>query len=62
VMVALVFLFGVTLAAPFFSITEAPLGFFIILFGLWEAWRLTRVVAPTIEGPFRVTQVTAEAV
>jgi hypothetical protein len=47
-------LLGIMLAAPFLEITDAPLGLLIVLFGLWEAWRLSRGVNLAIEGPFRV--------
>jgi ribosomal protein S27E len=48
------FLFGLTLAAPFLAMTEAPLGFLIVLFGLWEAWKLSGAIPTEMEGPFRV--------
>jgi hypothetical protein len=47
-------LLGIMLAAPFLEITEAPIGVLIVLFGLWEAWKLSRPANLTIEGPFRV--------
>jgi hypothetical protein len=55
------FLFGLTLAAPFLAFSEAPMGFFIVLFGLWEAWRLSRGVPQEIAGPFRVAGPAPEA-
>jgi hypothetical protein len=47
-------LLAVSLAAPFLELTEAPLGLLIVLFGLWEAWKLTREAHVAIEGPFRL--------
>jgi hypothetical protein len=52
--VALVFLVGIMLVAPFLELTSAPIGFLIIAFGLWEAWRRSRGVPLSLEGPFRV--------
>ncbi len=52
---ALAFLFALTLAAPILAAPEAPLGLLIVLFGLWEAWKLSRGLPLTIEGPFRVS-------
>jgi hypothetical protein len=52
--VALAFLFGIMLAAPFLELTSAPIGFLIVVFGLWEAWKLSRAPPLRIEGPFRV--------
>jgi hypothetical protein len=54
VALAITFLLGITLAAPFLELTDAPLGVLIILFGLWEAWRRSRGVPIVIDGPFRV--------
>jgi hypothetical protein len=54
VIIALAFLFGLLLAAPFLEITSAPIGVFIVLIGLWQAWKLTRGVPIAIEGPYRV--------
>jgi hypothetical protein len=53
VVVALAFLAGLTLAAPFLELTEAPIGLLIVLFGLWEAWKLSRGVPLVVEGPYR---------
>ncbi len=52
-------LLGITLAAPFLEITTAPLGALIVLFGLWEAWKLSRGVPARILGPFRVASPSA---
>jgi hypothetical protein len=41
------------LAAPFLAITEAPIGFLIILFGLWEAWKRSRAFPVVMHGPYR---------
>jgi hypothetical protein len=43
---------AITLAAPLLTFTSAPLGVLIIAFGLWEAWRLTRGLPLTLQGPF----------
>jgi len=51
---AVLFLLGVMLAMPFLEITSAPIGVLIVLIGLWQAWKLTRGVPVTLEGPFRV--------
>ena len=45
---------GTMLAAPFLELTSSPLGVLIIAFGLWEAWRRSRGVPVTLQGPFRV--------
>jgi hypothetical protein len=50
------FLVAVTLAAPFLEIAQAPIGVLIVVFGLWEAWRLSRGVPLTVEGPYRVAR------
>jgi len=53
-LLAIAMLVGIMLAAPFLEITEAPIGVLIVLFGLWEAWKLSKGVNVVIEGPFRV--------
>jgi hypothetical protein len=52
--IAIVLLFALTLAAPIFSATEAPIGLLIVIFGLWEAWKLSRAIPLKLEGPFAV--------
>jgi hypothetical protein len=52
--VAAVVVVVISLAAPFLEITDSPLGLLIVLFGLWEAWKLSRGVTLNIEGPLRV--------
>jgi hypothetical protein len=54
VIVAVGFLVGIMLAAPFLELTHAPLGLLIVAFGLWEAWRLSRAPPLRVEGPFQV--------
>jgi hypothetical protein len=54
VVVAAVVVVVISLAAPFLEITDSPLGLLIVLFGLWEAWKLSRGVTLNIEGPLRV--------
>lgn len=44
---------GFILAAPFLAITEAPIGFLIIVFGLWEAWKRSRAFPIVMHGPYR---------
>lgn len=51
---AIVFLLGLVLAMPLLSVMDAPLGTLIVLFGLWEAWKLSRGVSLEIQGPFPV--------
>lgn len=53
VALAFVFIFAITLAAPFLAATEAPIGLLIVFFGLWEAWKLSQGLPLTLEGPFR---------
>jgi hypothetical protein len=53
-LVAVAWLVGLMLAAPFLEATEAPLGLLIVGFGLWEAWKLSRGPPARLEGPFRV--------
>lgn len=44
----------VAYTVPFLLLPENLIGLLIIAFGLFEAWRLNRRVAPTIRGPFRL--------
>jgi hypothetical protein len=53
-LVAVAFLLGLMLAAPFLEVTEAPFGLIIVAIGLWEAWKLSRGPPVQLEGPFRV--------
>jgi hypothetical protein len=53
-LVAVAWLVGIMLAAPFLEATEAPIGLLIVAFGLWEAWKLSRGPPLRLEGPFRV--------
>jgi hypothetical protein len=53
-LLAIAWLIGIMLAAPFLEIAEAPIGVLIVLLGLWQAWKLSRGLPTTIEGPFRV--------
>jgi hypothetical protein len=41
-------------AAPFLGGFENIIGLLIIGFGVWEAWKINRRIAPAIAGPFRV--------
>jgi len=51
-LLALVIFAGLMLASPFLLITDAPIGFLIVCFGLWEAWKQARSVDVAIAGPF----------
>jgi hypothetical protein len=51
-LIAVGWLIGIMLAAPFLEVTEAPLGLLIVAFGLWEAWKLSRGPPVRLEGPF----------
>jgi len=54
VVLAIALLFALTLAAPILSFASAPIGMLIVVFGLWEAWKLSRGIPLTIDGPYRV--------
>jgi hypothetical protein len=54
--VAVGWLIGIMLAAPFLEAANAPLGLLIVGFGLWEAWKLSRGPPLQIEGPYAVTR------
>lgn len=54
-------MFGILLAAPFLEFTEAPIGLLIVAFGLWEAWKLSRGVPLTVDGPYRVRSASTAA-
>jgi hypothetical protein len=56
VVVALGLFLAVTLAAPVLSATRAPLGLLIIGFGLWEAWKLSRGIPLSLDGPYRAAK------
>jgi hypothetical protein len=51
---AIALLFAITLAAPVLAATQAPMGLLIIAFGLWEAWKLSRGLPLSLDGPYRV--------
>jgi hypothetical protein len=51
---AFVFVAGFILALPVLSSMESPLGFIIIGFALFEAWRINRGRAIELRGPFAV--------
>lgn len=46
-------IFGFILAAPVLAATEAPIGLLIVAFGLWEAWKLSRGLPLSLDGPYR---------
>lgn len=50
------------LALPVLYGMQSPLVFIIMAFALFEAWRLNRVRAPTVEGPYRIAPTAASAV
>jgi hypothetical protein len=52
-LLGLALIFGITLAAPILAATEAPMGLLIVGFGLWEAWKLSRGLPLTLDGPYR---------
>ena len=56
---AIAFLGGLVLASPFLTFTESPIGMLIILFGLWEAWKRSRGVPLSLDGPYNVPPKTA---
>jgi hypothetical protein len=49
---------AVTLAAPFLAAMDAPIGLLIVIFGLWEAWRLTKGVPASLDGPYQTAVAT----
>jgi hypothetical protein len=51
---AMAILLGITLAAPILAATDAPIGLLIVIFGLWEAWKLSRGLPLAVEGPYQV--------
>lgn len=51
---ALALLVGVLLALPFLAGFENIIGWVIIGFALWEAWKVNRAVTLTVKGPFEV--------
>lgn len=51
---AIALLFAITLAAPVLTATQAPMGLLIVGFGLWEAWKLSRGLPLSLDGPYRV--------
>jgi hypothetical protein len=53
IVVGLAVIFCITLAAPILAATQAPMGLLIVAFGLWEAWKLSRGIPLTIDGPYR---------
>jgi hypothetical protein len=57
---ALGILTGIMLAAPFLAFTHSPLGLLIVVFGLWEAWKLSRGPPLRLEGPYRMTPAAPE--
>jgi hypothetical protein len=51
--IGIALLLAITLAAPVLAATEAPLGLLIVGFGLWEAWKLSKGVPISLNGPYR---------
>lgn len=60
-MLGLGVLLAITLAAPFLAATHAPIGLLIVGFGLWEAWKLSRGLPLTLDGPYRAAGAVPEA-
>jgi hypothetical protein len=57
VLLALAFIVGLAFAAPFLAGAENVIGILIILFALYEAWKLNRRRPFVVAGPFQVTPV-----
>lgn len=53
-LLAIAFLFGIALAAPFLQGVGNVIGVLIISFGLWQAWKLNARAELAIDGPFRL--------
>lgn len=54
VALAVVFLVGVAMAAPFLQGIGNVIGVLIISFGLWQAWKLNAATPLAVAGPFRL--------
>jgi hypothetical protein len=52
---------AITLAAPLLAATNAPMDLVIVGFGLWEAWKLSRGLPLTLDGPYRAAPATGPA-
>jgi hypothetical protein len=57
VVLALAVIAGLAFAAPFLAGAENIIGILIILFALYEAWKLNRRQPFVVAGPFQVTPV-----
>ncbi len=51
---AVAFVLGIAVAAPFLEGAGNIIGLLIISFGLWQAWKLNAATPIVIEGPFRL--------
>lgn len=51
---AVAFVIGIAVAAPFLEGAGNIIGLLIISFGLWQAWKLNAATPIVIEGPFRL--------
>jgi hypothetical protein len=51
--VGLAMMVGLTIAAPVIMAFGTPISLVFVVFGLWEAWKLSRGVSIEIEGPYR---------
>jgi hypothetical protein len=51
-------LLGLALAMPFLIGFQSPLHFVIVAFALYEAWKLNRMPAFTITGPYQIAPAT----
>lgn len=47
-----------TLVAPLLFAPSSPIGLLIVGFGLWEAWKLSRGLPLTLDGPYRAAPAT----
>jgi hypothetical protein len=54
--IALVLLAGLVIAAPVLTIAQAPIGALIVVFGLYQAWKMTKSVSSRVEGPFDLSK------
>jgi hypothetical protein len=54
VIVFTVFVFGVSLAAPFLGGAQNVIGLLIIAFALWEAWKFNARRPIPISGPYQI--------
>ncbi len=61
ILLALAVVVGIVFAAPFLAGAENIIGILILLFALYEAWKLNRRQELTVAGPFQVASAGAAA-